>query len=105
MSFSRSAIDLALEQTVNRDATSPMRGIVGFHYSHNAIRRWCITSTKRGMYVRTAVSGCIRNNRTASNAVTGELNWKDGRQRMPFSMQSQNRVTLSHDQHQHMLAF
>lgn len=28
-SFSRSAIDLTLEQTVNRDAESPMRGIVG----------------------------------------------------------------------------
>ena len=50
-SFSRSAIDLALERTVNRDAASPMRGIVGFHSSHNAIRRWCITSTQRGMSV------------------------------------------------------
>lgn len=49
--FSRSAIDLTLEQTVNRDAASPMRGIVGFHYSRNAIRRWCITSTQRGMAV------------------------------------------------------
>ncbi|KAJ8031889.1 hypothetical protein HOLleu_25241 [Holothuria leucospilota] len=49
--FARSAIDLTLEQTVNRDAASPMRGIVGFHYSHNAIRRWCITSTQRGMSV------------------------------------------------------
>ena len=50
-SFSRSAIDLVLEQTVNRDAASPVRGIIGFHYSHNAIRRWCITSTQRGMSV------------------------------------------------------
>lgn len=49
--FSRSAIDLTLEQTVNRDAASPMRGIVGFHHSVNAIRRWCITSTQRGMAV------------------------------------------------------
>jgi len=49
--FSRSAIDLTLEQTVNRDAASPMRGIVGFHQSHNAIRRWCITATHRGMAV------------------------------------------------------
>ena len=48
-SFSRLAIDLALEQTVNRDASLPMRGIVGFHYSLNAIRRWCITSTQSGM--------------------------------------------------------
>lgn len=50
-SFSRSAVDLTLEQTVNRDAASPMRGIVGFHYSKSAIRRWCITSTQRGMSV------------------------------------------------------
>ena len=49
--FSRSAIDLCLEQTVNRDAASPMKGIVGFHSSHNAIRRWCISSTRRGMSV------------------------------------------------------
>ena len=50
-SFSRSAIDLALEQTVNRDAASPMTGIVGFHHSQNAIRRWCITSAQSGMSV------------------------------------------------------
>lgn len=50
-SYSRSAIDLTLEQTVNRDAASPMRGIVGFHYSHDAIRRWCITSKQRRMSV------------------------------------------------------
>ena len=50
-SFSRSAIDLALEQTLNRDAASPVRGIIGFHHSHNAIRKWCITSTQRGMSV------------------------------------------------------
>ena len=28
-----------------------MRGIIEFHYSHNAIRRWCITFTQRGMSV------------------------------------------------------
>ena len=49
--FSRTAIDLTLEQTVNRDAASAMKGIVGFHNSPNAIRRWCITSTQRGMSV------------------------------------------------------
>lgn len=41
-----------LEQTVNRDAVSPMKGIVGFHNSPNAIRRWCIMSTQRGMSVK-----------------------------------------------------
>ena len=49
--YARTAIDLSLEQTVNRDAASPMRGIVGFHNSDNAIRRWCFTSTQRGMSV------------------------------------------------------
>ena len=49
--YSRSAIDLTLEQTVNRDAASPMRGIIGFQNSENAVRRWCITSTERGMAV------------------------------------------------------
>ena len=48
-SFSQSVIDLALEQTVNRDAESPMRGIVGFHHLHNATRRWCITSAQHEM--------------------------------------------------------
>jgi hypothetical protein len=48
---SRSAIDLTLEQTVNRDAASPVGGIVGFHHSHNAIRRWCVTSAQSGMSV------------------------------------------------------
>ncbi len=50
-SFARSAIDLTLKQTVNRDAASPMRGIVGFYSSRNSIRRWCMTSTQRGMVV------------------------------------------------------
>ena len=50
-SFSRSAIYLTLEQTVNRDTASPMKCIVGFRQSHNAIRRWCITSPQRGMSV------------------------------------------------------
>ena len=47
--FSRTAVDLSLEQTVNRDAASPMKGIIGFNNSPNAIRRWCATSTQRGM--------------------------------------------------------
>ena len=47
----RSAIDLTLEQTMNRDAASAMKGIVCFHNSHSAIRRWCITSAQRGTSV------------------------------------------------------
>ena len=49
--FSRTAIDICLEQTVNRDAASPMRGIVAFRNSEKAVRRWCITTTQRGMAV------------------------------------------------------
>ena len=50
----------------------------------------------------TAASSCIRNNRAANNAVTDEQNWETVANGIPFSMQSQNRVTPSHYQHQHM---
>lgn len=49
--FSRSAVDLSLEQTVNRDAASSMKGIVAFRNSEHAIRRWSITMTQRAMAV------------------------------------------------------
>ena len=48
-SYSRCAIDLTLEQTVNRDAASPMKGITAFRNSDRAFRRWSITLTQRGM--------------------------------------------------------
>ena len=48
-SYSRSAVDLTLEQTVNRDAASPMRGISAFRNNESAFRRWSITLTQRGM--------------------------------------------------------
>ena len=48
-SFARCAIDLTLEQAVNRDAASPMRGISAFRNSENAFRRWSVTLTQRGM--------------------------------------------------------
>lgn len=47
--YSRSAIDLSLEQTVNRDAASQMKGIVAFRSSENAIRRWSLTMAQRAM--------------------------------------------------------
>ena len=37
--FARSAIDLTLEQTINRDAASPMRGIVALRYMPMAIKK------------------------------------------------------------------
>ena len=69
--FLRSAIDLALEQTVNRDAASPMRGIVGFYYSYKMVHHIYPT---RNICDGTAAYGRIRNNRAASNAVTSEQN-------------------------------
>ena len=48
-SYSRCAVDLSLEQIVNRDAASPMSGISAFRNSESAFRRWSITLTLRGM--------------------------------------------------------
>lgn len=49
--FSRSAIDLSLEQTINHDAASQMKGIDAFRNSENAMRRWSLTMTQRAMAV------------------------------------------------------
>ena len=49
--YSRSAVDLSLEQSVNRDSASSMRGIVSFRNSDAALRRWSITMTQRAMAV------------------------------------------------------
>ena len=46
-SYARNAIDLCLEQTVNKYAASPMRGIAAVRNSESACRRWCITLTQR----------------------------------------------------------
>ena len=75
MSCLRSAIDLVLEQTINR-------GIIGFHYSHNAIIRWCITSTQRRMSV-TELRGLTGLETIAQPAMQLRVSriGKDGRQR------------------------
>jgi len=49
--YSRSAVDLSLEQSVNRDAASQMKGIVAFRNSESAMRRWHLTMTQRAMAV------------------------------------------------------
>lgn len=49
--FSRSPIDLTLEQTVNRDASSTATGITHFSNSVNAFRRWSCNLSQRGMAV------------------------------------------------------
>ena len=53
-SFSRSAVDLTLEQTVNMDAASRQTGIAAFTQCVKTRKRWTITRTVRG-----AVVGCL----------------------------------------------
>ncbi len=48
-SYARSAVDITLEQTVNKYAASPMRGITAFRDSEDACRRWSVTLTQRSM--------------------------------------------------------
>ena len=45
--YSRSAVDLSLEQTVNRDSASKMKGIVSFRNSESTMRRWSLSMTQR----------------------------------------------------------
>ena len=49
--YNRSAVDLSLEQTVNRDAASRMKGIVSFRNSENATRRWSLNMNQRAAAV------------------------------------------------------
>ena len=50
-SYNRSAVDLSLEQTVNRDSASRMKGIVSFRNSESAMRRWSLSMTQRATAV------------------------------------------------------
>ena len=52
--FSRSAVDVTLEQTVNRDAASRQRGIAAFSQNVSARKRWTVTRSFRG-----AIVGCL----------------------------------------------
>ena len=51
-SFSRSSVDLTLEQTINADAASRKTGIVAFSSSESARQRWTLTR-----FVRSAIVG------------------------------------------------
>ena len=46
----RNAVDLTIEQTINRSAKTP-GGIVGFSRNVAAYQRWCLTRHKRAEYV------------------------------------------------------
>ncbi len=50
-SFSRSAVDITLEQTLNRDAASRHGGIASFTQNINARKRWTVTRSFRGAIV------------------------------------------------------
>ena len=50
-SFARSAVDLTLEQTVNKDAASRHGGIAAFTQNVNARKRWTVTRSFRGAVV------------------------------------------------------
>ena len=49
--FSRAAIDMTLEQTVNRDAASRLTGIAAFGQSEAARKRWMMTRSVRSSIV------------------------------------------------------
>ena len=49
--YNRTAVDLSLEQSLNRDASSEMRGIVHFRNSENTMRRWALNMVQRAMAI------------------------------------------------------
>ena len=53
-SFSRTAVDMTLEQTVNADAASRQTGMGSFVHSENARTRWMVTRS-----IRSAIVSCL----------------------------------------------
>ena len=51
-SFARQPVDQALESTINADAASRQTGIIAFHQSQGATRRWTVTRSARSTIVR-----------------------------------------------------
>ena len=62
----RNAVDLTIEQTINRSAKTP-GGIVGFSRSPGAYYRWCLTRHKRAMFLEAALD-CVQVKATSSDA-------------------------------------
>lgn len=52
---SRNAVDITIEQTINRHAKS-CGGIVGFSRNHSAYYRWCMTRHARASYQQAAMA-------------------------------------------------
>ena len=76
--YARSAVDLSLEQSYNRDAASATKGIVAFRNSESAIRRWALARSQTTMAVTELrnVSG-FEHNQTASAQVHDHRVQKD----------------------------
>ena len=55
--YSRSVVDISLEQTVNRDTASSMRRVMTYRNSENAMCRWSMTMTQRAMAVTVTFAG------------------------------------------------
>jgi hypothetical protein len=54
--FSRTPVDMALEQTVNKDGDSRLTGIAAFSHSDTARRRWMVTRSARSAIVGNLMS-------------------------------------------------
>jgi len=46
----RNAVDLTIEQTINRSAKTP-GGVIGISRNRNAYYRWCLTRHRRATYL------------------------------------------------------
>lgn len=69
-SFSRTAVDMTLEQTVNADAASRHTGMGSFVHSENARKRWMITMSIRSSIVSNLL---LKAGLTAPEDVTKDL--------------------------------
>ena len=79
-SYSRSPIDMTLEQTVNRDAASSATGITSFANSESAFRRWNVSLTQRSMAVSEMKDMCdIQPGETPANQLKKSRISRDNR--------------------------
>ncbi len=68
-SFSRSPVDLTLEQTINQDAASRLTGISAFQHSESAKSRWAITRSARSAIIsslmeKVGIKKCVENDKS-----------------------------------------
>ena len=76
--YSRSPIDLTLEQTANCDAVSAATGVVHFANSEKAFRRWCVSLTQCSMAVTEMKEMCgIQRGETLANQLRKQRVKKD----------------------------